>query len=97
VKKELSQNSAQYFQSHNDELETELSKVRAEDGNLDLRTSMLGQEFCQTSMITLVNTQNVSITKRVDLPSIQCAESKYGLRSQFVALVVIIHEVWLKA
>jgi hypothetical protein len=49
------------------------------------------------SLITLVNTQNVSVTKIVDSSSIQCAESKYGLRIQFLALVVIIHEVWLNA
>ena len=47
--------------------------------------------------ITLVNTQNVSVTKTVDSSSIQCAESKYGLRTQFLALVVMIHEVWLNA
>jgi hypothetical protein len=49
--------------------------------------------------ITLVNTQNVSVTKIVDTSSIQCAESKYGLRSQFLALVVMIHvhELWLLA
>jgi len=45
----------------------------------------------------LVNTQNVSVTKTVDSPSVQCAESKYGLRIQFLALVVMIHEVWLNA
>ena len=45
--------------------------------------------------ITLVNTQNLSVTKIVDSSSIQCAESKYGLRIQFLALVVMIHEVWL--
>jgi predicted transcriptional regulator len=44
-------------------------------------------------LTTLVNTQNVSITKIVDSSSIQCAESKYGLRIQFLALVVMIHEV----
>ena len=49
------------------------------------------------SAITLVNTQNVSVTKIVDSSSIQCAESKYGLRIQFLALVVMIHEVWLNA
>jgi hypothetical protein len=49
------------------------------------------------SLITLVNTQNVVVTKIVDSPSIQCAESKYGLRIQFLALVVMIHEVWLNA
>jgi len=47
--------------------------------------------------ITLVNTQNVSVTKIVDSASIQCAETKYGLRIQFLALVVMIHEVWLNA
>ena len=48
-------------------------------------------------IITLVNTQNVSITKTVDSSSIPCAESKYGLRIQILALVVMIHDVWLKA
>ena len=48
-------------------------------------------------LITLVNTQNVSVTKIVNSSSIQCAESKYGLRIQFLALVVMIHEVWLNA
>jgi len=49
--------------------------------------------------ITLVNTQNVSVTKIVDSSSIRCAESKYGLRSQFLALVVVIqvYELWLLA
>jgi hypothetical protein len=47
-------------------------------------------------LITLVNTQNVSVTKIVN-SSIECAESKYGLRIQFLALVVMIHEVWLNA
>jgi len=45
----------------------------------------------------LVNTQNVSVTKAVDISSIQCVESKYGLRIQFLVLVVMIHEVWLNA
>ena len=54
--------------------------------------------MCQfTRLITLVNTQKVSITKTVDSSSIQCAESKYGLRIQFLALVVMIHEMWLNA
>jgi len=47
--------------------------------------------------ITLVNTQNVSVTKIVDSSSIQCVESKYGLRIQFLAQVVMIHEVGLNA
>jgi len=47
--------------------------------------------------VTMVNTQNVSITKIVDSSSIQCAETKYGLRIQFLALVAMIHEVWLNA
>jgi len=46
---------------------------------------------------TLVNTQNISVTKIVDSSSIQRAETKYGLRIQFLALVFMIHEVWLKA
>jgi len=47
------------------------------------------------SVSTLVNTQNVSVTKMVDFSSSQCAEYKYGLRIQFLALVVMIHELWL--
>jgi len=39
----------------------------------------------------------VSVTNIVDSSSVQCAESKYGLRIQFLALVVMIHEVWLNA
>ena len=45
--------------------------------------------------ITLVNTQSVSVTKIVDSPSNQCAESKYDLRNQFLTPVVMIHEVRL--
>ena len=48
-------------------------------------------------LITLVNTQNVSATKLVDSSSIQYAETKYGLRIQFLALVVMINEVCLNA
>jgi len=48
-------------------------------------------------LITLVNTQNVSVTKTVDSSSIQCAESKYGRKIQLFSLVVMIHEVWLNA
>ena len=50
--------------------------------------------ICQL-LITLDNTQNVSVTKIVDSSSLQRAETKYGLRIQFLALVVMIHEVWL--
>ena len=46
-------------------------------------------------LITPVNTQNVSVKKIVDSSSIQRAETKYGLRIQFLALVFMIHEVWL--
>ena len=53
--------------------------------------------FTQVCIITLVNTQNVSVTKIVDSASIQRAETKYGLRIQFLAVVVMIHEVWLNA
>jgi hypothetical protein len=49
-----------------------------------------------THLITLVNTQNASVTKIVDSSLIQCAESKYGLR-KVLAVVVMIHKVWLKA
>jgi hypothetical protein len=48
-------------------------------------------------LITLVNTQNVSAAKLVDSSSIQYAETKYGLRIQFLALVVMINEVCLNA
>ena len=51
----------------------------------------------QKQLITLVNTQNVSVTRIVDSSSIQRAETKYGLRIQFLALVFMIHEVWLNA
>jgi len=47
--------------------------------------------------IALVNTQNVPVTKIVDSSSIQCAETKYGLRIQLLALVFMTHEVWLNA
>jgi len=53
--------------------------------------------IARLELITLVNTQKVSVTKIIDSPSIQCAETKYGLRIQFLALVVMIHEVWLNA
>jgi len=43
------------------------------------------------SPVIMVNTQNVSVTKIVESSSIQCAESKYGLRIQFLALIVMIH------
>ena len=48
-------------------------------------------------IITLVNTQNVSVNTIFDSSSIECAESKYCLRTQFLAVVVIIHEVGLNA
>ena len=46
---------------------------------------------------TLVNTQNISGTKIFDSSSIRRTETKYGLRIQFLALVFMIHEVWLNA
>jgi hypothetical protein len=46
--------------------------------------------------VTLVDTQNISVTKILNCSSIQCAEYKYGLRIQFLALIMI-HEVWFKA
>jgi len=48
-----------------------------------------------SSLITLFNTQNEFITKIVYSSSTKCAETKYGLKIQFLALVVMIHEVWL--
>ena len=57
---------------------------------------MANESFCYLiSPITLVNTQNVSVTKIVYSSSIQRAETKYGHRIQFLALVVMIHEAWL--
>ena len=56
-----------------------------------------GVQLQSLALITLVNTQTVSVTKIVDSPSIQCAETKYGLRIQFLAIVFMIHEVWLNA
>jgi hypothetical protein len=47
--------------------------------------------------IKLVNTQNVSVNKIIDSCSIQRAETKYGIRIQFLAFVFMIHEVWLNA
>jgi len=55
-----------------------------------------GYPVASTS-VTLVNTQNVSVTKIVDSSSIQRAETKCGLRIKFLVLVVMIHEVWLNA
>ena len=62
---------------------------------LDLITNC--QHIEDSGPITLVNTKNVSVTKIVDSSSVQCAESKYGLRINFLALVVMIHEVWPNA
>jgi hypothetical protein len=59
--------------------------------------SLLQFEATYKAKITLVNTQNVSVTKIVDSFSIQFAESNYDLRIQFLALVVMIHEAWLNA
>jgi len=42
---------------------------------------------------TSQHTKKISVTKIVNSTSIQCAESKYGLRIQFLALVVMIHAV----
>ena len=54
------------------------------------------RKFCYLiSPITLVNTQNVSVTKIVDSSSIRRAGTKYGHRIEFLALVVMIREEWL--
>jgi len=47
--------------------------------------------------ITLVNTQNVSETQIVCSSSIRRAETKNGLRIQFLALVFMIHEMRINA
>jgi hypothetical protein len=47
--------------------------------------------------ITLVNIQNVSANKIVDSSLVQGVETKHGLRIQFLALVVMIREVWFNA
>jgi hypothetical protein len=60
-------------------------------------TSLFLPTLPDVIITTLVNTQNVSVTKIVDSSSIQRAETKYGLRIQFLALVFMIHEVWLNA
>jgi hypothetical protein len=69
------------------------------DYNLLLSYSVLSIIFDVKLLvsITLVHTQNVSVTKIVDSSSIQRAETKYGLRIQGLALVFTIHEVWLSA
>jgi len=54
-------------------------------------------KIIKKSIITPVNTQNVSVTKIVDSSSIERGETKCGLRIQFSALVFTIHEVWLNA
>ena len=56
--------------------------------------TLLGAFAKLRKTITLVDTQIVSVTKIVASSSIQRAETKYGLRIQFLAVVVIIHEVW---
>ena len=63
----------------------------------DLPTACRQVGMVEWRTIALVNTQNVSVTKIVDSSSIQCAETKYGLRIQFLALDFTIHEVWLNA
>jgi hypothetical protein len=65
-------------------------------GTLKIGTYQPAERDSQKT-ITLVNTQNVSVTKIVDSSSIQRAETKYGLRIQFLALVFMIHEVRLNA
>ena len=47
----------------------------------------------QELAITLVNTQNVSLTNVVDSSSTQCAEYQYCLRIKFLAIDSMIHEL----
>jgi len=56
---------------------------------------LIAKGTVQVLAITLVNTQNVSVTKIVDSNSVQCAETKYGIKIQLLALVSMIYEVWL--
>jgi hypothetical protein len=74
--------------------ETQLRRVYKES---PVQRIVINIERLHQTINKLDNTQNVSVTKIVDSSSIQCAESKYGLRIQFLALVVMIHEGWLKA
>jgi len=66
-------------------------------GTQSLTDSHLEKYCLGLLSITLVDTQNVSITKIVDSSSIQCAETKNGLRIQVLAVAVMIREVWLNA
>ena len=54
-------------------------------------------ELEDVGLMSLVNTQNVTVTKIFDSSSIQFAETNYDLKNQFLALVVMIHAVWLNA
>jgi hypothetical protein len=74
--------------------ETQLRRVYKE---LPIQRIVINIDRLHQAIITLVNTQNVSVTKIADSSSVQCAESKYGLRIQFLTLVVMIREVWLDA
>jgi len=53
--------------------------------------------YIHCNQITLVNTQNVSETQIVGSYWIRRAETKYGLRIQFLALVFMIYEMWINA
>jgi len=65
--------------------------------NYPHRLGSLGKFVGNSKKITLVNTQNVSVTRIVDSSSIQHAETKYSLIIQFFALVFMINEVLLNA
>jgi len=67
------------------------------DWNVCYATSSLSLTSQIRLAVTLINTQNLSETKIVNSFSIRRAETKYGLRIQFLALVFMIHEVWLNA
>ena len=73
------------------------STVRYRVGTDSPHKKLKAPSTYEDQSVTLVNTQNVSVTKIVDSSSIQRAETKYGLRIQFLALLVMIHEVWLNA
>ena len=71
-------------------------QIRIGDHNAEI-SPPVGRQKSKPETDNTVNTQNVPVTKTVDLSSIQCVESKYGLRIQFLSLVVMIHEVGLIA
>jgi len=80
---------------NNTTVETQIIKYHLTHSLPRTKSMLIVKETVQVLSITLVNTQNVSVTNIVDSHSVQCAETKYGIKIQFLALVSMIHEVWL--